>query len=325
MFDPRGDVKLCVGQTDPVTFTACSRALARASPVFERMLFGLFMESKPTNGEDWVVELPEDKPTALSIFLRISHGQFDQMPRTLSIDDLYDLTVLSNYYDGTHMLEPWVGRWMSLVEDDAKASKVSMAKSLWIAWEFGRKDSFCRIARRMLMESDGSEDPHLRMQPDIIGKLLMHINKTITNSVSERISANRLMTIQALLDVIGRLVNDLLVVDEKPRWCRHAEWMGPHRCESMILGSITFCLARGGLWPLPQAEDVMDSIVGLRRKMTGLVVHDIGKVDGLDHTHCNPGPFLLSEVERVFIDIRNPVTKDDLEAMDKQSKRLTKA
>ncbi|KAL5615751.1 hypothetical protein FOBRF1_004499 [Fusarium oxysporum] len=309
VFDPRGDVKLCVGETDPVTLTACSRALARASPVFERMLFGLFMESRPANGGDWVVELPKDKPTALSIFLRISHGQFDQVPRKLSIDDLYDLTVLSNYYDGTHMLEPWMGRWMSLVEDDAKALKVSMAKSLWIAWEFGQKDSFCRIARRMLMESDGSEDPHLIMQPDII----------------ERISKNRLITIQALLDVIRRLVNDLLVVDEKPRWCRHAEWMGPHRCESMILGSITFCLARGGLWPLPQAEDVMDSIVGLRRKMTGLVVHDIGKVDGLDHTHCNPGPFLLSEVERVFIDIRNPVTKDDLEAMDKQSKRLTKA
>ncbi|KAF5613634.1 uncharacterized protein FTJAE_13884 [Fusarium tjaetaba] len=247
VFDPCGDVKLCVGETDPVTFTACSRALARASPVFERMLFGQFMESKPSNGEDRLVELPEDERKALSTFLNISHGQFDQVPRNPSIDDLYDLTVLSNYYDGTHMLEPWIGRWMSLVEDDTKASKESMAKSLWIAWEFGRKDPFCRLVRRMLTESDGSEDPHLQMQPDII----------------ERISANRLMIIQALLDIIRKLINDLLVVDEKPRWCRHAEWMGPHRCESMILGSITFCLARGGLWPLPQAEDVMDSIVGL--------------------------------------------------------------
>ncbi|QGI59767.1 hypothetical protein CEK26_001895 [Fusarium fujikuroi] len=308
LFDPRGDIKLCVGEIDPITFTVCSRALARASPVFNCMLFGQFMESEPKNGKDWVIELPEDKPKALSIFLHISHGQFNQVPRTPSIDDLYDLTVLSNYYDGTHMLEPWVGRWMSLVEDDANASKVSMSKSLWIAWELGRKDSFCRIARRMLMESDGSEDPQLKMQPDIL----------------ERISANRLTTIQALLDIIKKLINDLLVVDEKPRWCRHAEWMGPHRCESMILGSITFCLARGGLWPLPQAEDVMDSIVGLRRKMTQLVIHDIGKVDGLDHTHCNPMQFMLGELERVFIDIRNPVTKDDLEAMDKQKKRLTK-
>lgn len=317
MFDPRGDVKLCVGETDPATFTACSGALARASPVFERMLFGQFMESKPTTSGDWLVELPEDEPEALSIFLQISHGQFDQVPRAPLIDDLYDLTALSSYYDGTHMLEPWVGRWMSLVEDDTKASKESMSKSLWLAWEFGRKDPFCRLARRMLMESDGSEDPHLKMQPDIIGKFLTNITSKITNSVSERISPNHFTTIQALLDMIRKLINDLLVVDGKPHWCRHTEWMGPHRCESMILYSITFCLARGGLWPLLRAEDVMDSIVGLRR-MTQLVIHDIGKVDDLDRSHCNPMQFLLSEVERVFIDTRNPVTKDDLEAMDKQ-------
>ncbi|KAF4436571.1 hypothetical protein F53441_13209 [Fusarium austroafricanum] len=309
VFDARGDTKLCVGETDPVTFTVCSRALARTSPVFDRMLFGPFMESKTEDGEDWVVKLPEDKPAALSLFLRISHGQFDHVPRIISIDDLYDLSVTTNYYDCTHMLEPWTGRWMASVEDNAKTSKESMAKGLWIAWEFGRKDCFCRIARRMLMESDGSEDPDLPMQPDII----------------QRISATRLMTIQALLDAIRKLVDNLLVVDEKPGWCRHAEWMGPHRCESMILGSITFCLSRAGLWPLPEAKDVMDSIIGLHRKMKGLVVHDIGKEDGNDHTHCNPREFLLTEVERVLNDIRNPVTKIDLEEMDKQLKRLMKA
>ncbi|KAF4956725.1 hypothetical protein FSARC_11493 [Fusarium sarcochroum] len=254
VFDPRGDIKLCVGETDPVTFTACSRALARTSPVFDRMLFGRFMESKRSEGEDWVVRLPEDKPAALSLFLRISHGQFDHVPRALSIDDLYDLTVLSNYYDGTRMLEPWIARWMPSVEDNAKMSKTSMAKGLWIAWEFGRKESYARIARRMLMESDGSEIPDLKMLPEIV----------------ERISAIRIMTIRALLSVVGNLVENLLVVDEKPRWCRHAEWMGPHRCESMILGSITFCLSRAGLWPLPQAEDVMDSIVGLHRTSVSL-------------------------------------------------------
>ncbi|EWG35781.1 hypothetical protein FVEG_14561 [Fusarium verticillioides 7600] len=114
-----------------------------------------------------------------------------------------------------------------------------MAKSLWIAWEFGLKDPFCRLARRMLMESDGSEDRHLKMQPDIIGKFPTNITSTITNSVLERISPNRFTTIQALLDIIRKLINDLLVVDEKPRWCRHAEWMGPHRCESMIFNVLS--------------------------------------------------------------------------------------
>lgn len=169
-FDPRGDIKLCVGEPNPVTFTACSRALARASPVFERMLYGRFMESKKSDEGEWIVKLPEDKGTALSLFLRISHGQFDHVPGTISIDDLYDLTVLSNYYDGTRMLGPWIARWMPSLEDKAKISKESMAKGLWIAWEFGRKDPFSRIARRMLMEKDGSDDPDLKMPPDIIGK-----------------------------------------------------------------------------------------------------------------------------------------------------------
>ncbi|KAM0226668.1 hypothetical protein ACHAPO_012167, partial [Fusarium lateritium] len=167
-FDKHGDIKLCVGKTNPATFKACSRALARTSPVFDRMLYGGFIESKkPDNGE-WVVSLPEDKATAMALFLHISHGQFDRIPRTLSIDDLYDLTVLSNYYDGTRMLEPWMGRWMHSIEDNAKQSNETMTKYLWITFEFGFKDSFARMARHMIMESDGSEDANLQMVPDIV-------------------------------------------------------------------------------------------------------------------------------------------------------------
>jgi hypothetical protein len=170
--DPRGDIKLCVGETDPVTFTVCSRALARTSPVFERMLYGNFMEAKKPDHGEWTVSLPADNATAMSLFLRISHGQFDHIPRTISIDDLYDLTVLSNYYDATRMLEPWVGRWMSSMEDNEKRTKESMAKCLGIAWEFGFHDFFVGTTRRMLMESDGSDDPDLQMVPDIVGMYL---------------------------------------------------------------------------------------------------------------------------------------------------------
>jgi len=171
VFDPRGDIKLCVGETDPATFTACSRALARTSPVFERMLFGRFVESKPSDDVEWLVKLSEDKPGAMSIFLRISHGQFNHVPQNPSIDELYDLTVLSNFYDATGILEPWIQRWVSSVEDKARVTEETMVKGLWIGWEFGRKDTFARIARRLLMESRGSEHPDIQTPPDIIGKL----------------------------------------------------------------------------------------------------------------------------------------------------------
>ncbi|KAJ4184888.1 BTB domain-containing protein [Fusarium falciforme] len=315
-FDPRADITLKVGREKKL-FSACSRALSRASPVFERMLYGHFTESKTrlAEGEEWVVELPEDDSAPMEIFLNISHSHFGRVPRRMPLDELYDLTVLSNYYDCTRLLEPWINGWMASI--DVRDSSVSMAKALWVSWEFGRKEAFSRMALRMLMESDmgrtaEDEFDKLKMPPDII----------------ERISAIRLQTIQALLGVLRDMVENLLVVDEKPRWCRHAEWMGPHRCESMILGSMTFCLARAGLWPLPSAEEVPDSIVGLHRKMTGLVIHDIGHVGGkpaLDHQLCNPGPLLMGQIEEIFKDVASPVTKFHLERMDEQAKRLTES
>jgi hypothetical protein len=178
-FDPHGDVELQVGQGDeanPIIFTVCSRTLARVSPVFEKMLFGNFKESRPTTkSSDWRVKLPADKVVPLAIFLHICHGQLHRVPKTLPIEDLYDLTVLTNYYDGTQILGPWVNDWMASIEDDARESQTALAKAMWIAWEFGRKDLFMRIAHKLLLETEGplgandDEFQDLRMPPDIMG------------------------------------------------------------------------------------------------------------------------------------------------------------
>ena len=121
------------------------------------------------------------------------------------------------------------------------------------------------------------------------------------------------------------MVENLIVVDERPRWCRHAQWMGPHRCESMILGSLTFCLARAGLWPLPEAESVNLSILGLYRKLTRLIIHDIGEVKEkppTDHRECNPGAFLLEQVKKVIDEIPSPLTEFHIAQMEKQAERV---
>jgi hypothetical protein len=122
------------------------------------------------------------------------------------------------------------------------------------------------------------------------------------------------------------MVETLIVVDEKPRWCRYAQWMGPHRCESMILGSMTFCLARAGLWPLPNPVDIDDSIIGLRRKLTSLVVHDIGRAsESVDHHECNPEPYLLGRVERIIKQMENPVTEFHYRMMDENAQKLSQS
>ncbi|KAH7123002.1 hypothetical protein EDB81DRAFT_665774 [Dactylonectria macrodidyma] len=320
-FDPHGDVKLQVGPREDsgqIMFTVCSRTLARVSPVFERMLFGNFAESRPNtlnSKNEWIVKLPADKAGPLALFMYISHGHLHRIPKKLSIDKLYDLTTLTNYYDSTRILGPWVHSWMDFVEDDVRNSKASLSKALWVSWEFGHRELFERVAHKMLMESDGpigANDPKfqdLGMPPQII----------------ERIDDIRFTTIQSLLDVFQDMIENLIVVDEKPRWCRHAVWMGHHRCESMILGSMTFCLARANLWPLPHPEDVEISIIGLYRKTTSLIIHDIGKVGEkplVDHHECNPGPYLLGQVNKIVNGMENPVTEVHRKLMEEQVRKL---
>ncbi|KAL7626527.1 hypothetical protein AAE478_003299 [Parahypoxylon ruwenzoriense] len=321
-FDHRGDVKLRIGPQEEsgayVLFTVCSRSLARVSLVFDRMLYGDFAEARsnqPNDTEDWIVSLPEDKSAPMEVLLSITHGHFQRVPKMLPVDELYDLTVLTHYYDATHILGPWAKTWMTAIEKLERESNELMPRMLWTSWELGWKHSFSATSRRMLLESEASafsaenhKDPCIQFPPDII----------------ERISTLRTQTIQALLNIFSDMVENLVVVDEKPRWCRHATWMGPHRCESMILGSLTFCLTRAGLWPLPEAAEVGESVMAVYSKMTNFIIHDIGTADSsrVDHNECNPGPYLVDCVQKIMSQIPSPVTDSHQAYMAEQARKL---
>jgi hypothetical protein len=93
----------------------------------------------------------------------------------------------------------------------------------------------------------------------------------------------------------------------------------------MILGSMTFCLTRASLWPIPEnAPDVEYSILGLYGALSSLVIHDIGqpvKGEG-DHKECNPEGYLLDQMKEVLDKMQNPLTVADKEQLDAQAKRL---
>ncbi|CAI4213550.1 unnamed protein product [Parascedosporium putredinis] len=238
-----------------------------------------------------------------------------KVPKTVSIDELYDLTVLTNYLDSTKSLVPWIERWMALININEIKSEF-MAQFLWIAWEFGARDDFVVIARRMLMELEGSA----------LEESFCTLDQSRPPDIMERIQAIRLQTFQAILNIFREMADHLIVVDERVRWCRYHTWMGHHRCESMILGSMTFCLTRAGLWPIPDAEELDCSLLDLHRKLTTLVIHDIGKTGDskseANHHECNPGPFLLDQVQRVMSEMPSPVSAFHIQHMEKQAKDL---
>ncbi|KAK4184393.1 hypothetical protein QBC35DRAFT_391767, partial [Podospora australis] len=92
------------------SFLVDSRALARASPVWKSMLYGGWAESKPTDGSQWVVSLPEDDPRALSHLLRIAHGKHND-PVENNVLVTFHTIILCDKYDTFRLIGPFLPHW----------------------------------------------------------------------------------------------------------------------------------------------------------------------------------------------------------------------
>ena len=91
----------------------------------------------------------------------------------------------------------------------------------------------------------------------------------------------------------------------------------------MILGSLTFCLTRAGLWPIPEAGDIDNlSILQLQSTLMNLVIHDIGRISDMDHTVCNPKNFLEGQVRRIVAEVPDPVLDSHRKHMEQQINNL---
>ncbi|KAI0018027.1 hypothetical protein F4780DRAFT_781731 [Xylariomycetidae sp. FL0641] len=156
-FDPRGDLTLIVGKAKR-EYLVDARSLARASDVWAKMLFGPFAESKPKQADaKWTVSLPEDDDSAMLILLDIIHADFASVPEQLSLDELFDVTVLTDKYKLTSRLAPWASRWFRCVQHKSGSDE----KLLWIVWELGEETVFRRIAKTFVMSSTINEDGEL--------------------------------------------------------------------------------------------------------------------------------------------------------------------
>ncbi|OIW30062.1 hypothetical protein CONLIGDRAFT_669810 [Coniochaeta ligniaria NRRL 30616] len=159
IFDPDGDLELQVKCKDDfhghVSWRVCSKALARASPIFKRMLYGSFAESKPAAGK-WVVTLNERDYHSLDIVMNIIHGNYHRVPKDLfdcrclcgglfEYDHLYYIARVVDKYDMVHILRPWADVWIRGSTDSIESIHKTAVKKrergdgqlTWIAWVLG--------------------------------------------------------------------------------------------------------------------------------------------------------------------------------------------
>jgi hypothetical protein len=95
-------------------------------------------------------ELPEDKAVPLKALLHIIHAQFEQVPQSLNLSELYEIVVMSNKYDMTRILRPWAKIWF---EPHAKSNGADGRELLlWVAWELGAGNVFEKVAKGATLE-----------------------------------------------------------------------------------------------------------------------------------------------------------------------------
>ncbi|KAK6858301.1 hypothetical protein PG995_006000 [Apiospora arundinis] len=157
-----------------VTFRVCSRTLARASPVWKKMLFGGFSESKRKSKRkdgDWIVKLPDDDVEAMEFFLDTIHARFDRVPtfdHIPALEDLYQIAVVADKYDINRFLRPWAKAWAPHIKDNIE-NRQGLEHYLWISWVIGADEEFKRITHRLGMEYKKMDEEEVRaLMPDIL-------------------------------------------------------------------------------------------------------------------------------------------------------------
>ncbi|KAI1635850.1 hypothetical protein F4809DRAFT_642080 [Biscogniauxia mediterranea] len=282
-------------------FTVCSKALSRASPVMKKMLYGGFSESKNSGNHPWTIRLPGDNPKALEVILNIIHLRFDQVSSSVTtFDDIYDITVLTDKYDLTRVIRPWVGEWRNITMEGKLPQLASQTieryfeKRLWIALELGNLNDFYNfiafMSFRSCINSDGMLE-HRDLWALNSYKRLHDFPEPL--EVYETISSTRLRIIEELLTHVDSLVSGL-IRRERGKLCCHG---GDSYCDATVLGSLIQSLAGAKLWPIPKPSAYDGSPDDLLHSIKTLTV-----VNSCTFGHCRPTN--LSTLQNPIVDKR---------------------
>ncbi|CAJ2504636.1 Uu.00g120300.m01.CDS01 [Anthostomella pinea] len=234
------------------TFLVCSKALARASRAWKCLLYGGFLESKPADGSQWTVRLPEDKPEPMTVVLHLIHGRFRHCPATdkITVEQLYEIKVLTNKYGLTYRLRPWAQAWVRELKAEAKTRNLLsgfLERCLWITWELGDEKLFKALAERIAAKSyddDGRLFCHLLpKEPRFEGVLEPDMNGWIPET--------RIRMVESLLPPLRDFFADPLAAMEA---LRKGGRCADSNCSILILGSLLKSLSQLQLWPLRRAS-----------------------------------------------------------------------
>ncbi|KAM3433919.1 hypothetical protein NHJ13734_006220 [Beauveria thailandica] len=283
IFDNHGDIEVQVsGGT--TRYIVCSRALARMSPLLRsriRQDIVADTQDQCTRRGVIILELHGNDDDSLTILFNIAHAHFLAVPRTLSIKQMYNLSMLTWCYGCTSILGPWVDSWIAGVE--GTVPRADMAMMLWVFWELGFSGEFRTMAHRMTVELEACEF-----------------------SNAGRLWSSAARATSAIFDTTADMLAKLLLLEQCPRWSRFAARGGPQRCRQAMRAMMESSLGAAGLWPSPEVAGIKESLGEVYSKLVAVVSHN--------HMGCEFGQFWCRRIQDAMnaqLDQVGGITKDD--------------
>lgn len=275
--------------------------------------------------DTWTVELPDDDPRAFRTLMGIIHSSFEHVPDSVELVELFQIAILTDKYDMTHLLRPWSEQWCSRQRTRRHPYR------LWIAWVLGDDAMFESEARRLVVGCPVNTSGQLlvrctngNFQP------LESFDYLRLPDILESIAAVRFEAVEKILEKISSVHRSLATANG--RHCREASAAGRQECrldcENALLGSTIKALDANGLWPLPQAPTLTFSLDTLVQKVAAaaqmvrpLSSRDRGGGPGVRHVECNPAVELEEYARKVMACAPSPVQHVHLAHMEVQAKK----
>ncbi|KAK1584932.1 uncharacterized protein LY79DRAFT_279731 [Colletotrichum navitas] len=318
-YDQDGDLTIRVGPSlNP--FRVDSKTVSRSSLVLKRMLFGGFAESRPSDGSDWVVDLPDDDCASMEILFGIIHGAFEKVPTELSLWNLYDLLAHTEKYDATRLLRPWAKAWL---RNPSVVGQTEEPELLCVAWELGDsalfKQMLHKITNECLIDNDGNviygrrkkvpklhnRSSHYRVRPpELVLNSLIHL---MPPDIDEIILSSRQKILGAELQPYFDLWN-LCIMTRCESHSTYPE--GGWKCDSMVLGSLIKSLFDAHVniaSPTAAVEGYRGSLADLRTRLGRAKIRSMcgGQCDKSIQTALDEGREKAAELREDITTLRD--------------------
>lgn len=340
VLDPDGDLILrakspaWVQNGTECEFLVDSHAMRRASPVWKCMLFGPWAESRPADGSQWVVSLPEDDPAALKPVLQIAHGEPGRMVER-NPDVILRTIILCDKYDTFELIGPWIHDWKAILAQQFGSGHWQYAA--FSAWCFGDTPWFAEACHHMLVAEasvrhgkvDGTRDEvHYsedydtedgfgeKIKPvEATGKTVVDVLPAelcaLPETVISRISEVRESLKQSILNMFRQYIDKLRsddgdsdpLVRYAAAYKRSARNNNHGFCSLVVLGGITGALLSDPmnlgciLLDMLYASDIPHISVSDLIKRIQNVFKDVETLDG--HDECSPVPIFAGYLEEI--------------------------